>query len=517
MTSARKDGSWSCCYCCIDMPSYATKCSLCNLDTRRGAGVGGGSGGGGGEDSWKCWNCETKNPESAANCKECNRWRYEEVVDKIEERSEVVKADAPTWACAQCTFANVLERHACEMCGGAAAAMSATTITTTTEKESKPPPVQSETKKLKKRTHVVLVDSVSEDAKRRQTRKHEMSAPISLQTEQVLTLEKSTTVLSEDPKQQQSVLPATPPPAPQSSQPVEVQRTIESIPPVVVPTYNVAARPFVMSPSFFPSSRVRGRLYLSVDIECEGKEHERGILAIGMVLGTGDGRVLATRAFCGRASPFGIDERTWKEFWIKYQHVLERIASEAVDDHIGAMYNWLVSLEKLFGPFGRSNKHNVDLHIVSDNPAYDIGRINLELYKRGYRTSLAEMFKDYVPTDDPTEQIRGLTADRRAQVKTWIKTPHTHWPVDDAMRTYEQRCGVEAVIKAMHAEEAAVAAVVAASLNGNGAVEHKRSNSSDEAPPPPPPPSTTTATTTETDKTREFTNMAEIYPSNFDA
>jgi len=210
-----------------------------------------------------------------------------------------------------------------------------------------------------------------------------------------------------------------------------------------LPPASSAFVPLVTTPAAPPVKRY----YLAVDIERSGPEFMRGILAIGACFGTSDGTILLQRAFCAKVPPpEAFEKRCWAEFWVKFPAVLARIDAESVDDPIGDFRTWALALQSKYGPFGRRFKATTEFRLVSDNPAYDIGMMNLEFFKHGFTHSLAEMFDDYVPTDDPSERVRGLTAEQRARVEALCTAPHDHWPVNDATRIFQQRCAFESVV-----------------------------------------------------------------------
>ena len=189
------------------------------------------------------------------------------------------------------------------------------------------------------------------------------------------------------------------------------------------------------------------KYFLAVDIERVGPDFKYGILAIGACFGTSDGTIIEQRAFCAKVPPAeNFDPKCWSEFWSKYPEVLKRINGAATGAPITLFHHWLLELQIRFGPFGRKHKDKVNFKLVSDNPAYDIGMINLEFFKLGLTRSMAEMFDDYVPTDDPSEQVRAMTADQKKRVDAFIKAPHDHWPVNDATQIFQQRCGIAAVL-----------------------------------------------------------------------
>lgn len=187
--------------------------------------------------------------------------------------------------------------------------------------------------------------------------------------------------------------------------------------------------------------------YLAVDIERVGAGFHYGILAVGACFGKSNGTIIEQPAFCSKVPPQeGFDPVCWSTFWHKFPKTLERIDKEAIPNHIEALHTWLLNLETKYGPFGRKHKDKVVLRLLSDNPAFDIGMINLEFNKAGLPRPMAEMWDDYVPTDDPTEQVRGLTEEQMVVVNSFITCENNHWPVDDATRIFQMRCGITAVL-----------------------------------------------------------------------
>jgi len=217
-------------------------------------------------------------------------------------------------------------------------------------------------------------------------------------------------------------------------------------------------------------------LYLTVDIERWGKQFYHGVGAIGACFGDAGGNIIEQKAFCSKVPPKDdFEKRTWDEFWSKHPDVLARIDAAAVPNALGAFKEWVLDIEKKHGPFGRKHRGNVKLKLISDNPAYDIGNINLELFKTevadlllaievdekldldflhrqmktlGQGCALAELFDDYVATDDPSEQIRHMTPLQKQLVAEHVTAPHDHWPVNDATQIYQQRVGVKRVADA---------------------------------------------------------------------
>lgn len=190
------------------------------------------------------------------------------------------------------------------------------------------------------------------------------------------------------------------------------------------------------------------RFILAIDIERQGGDFDYGILAIGVCFGEEDGTILKTAMF---AKPVpGVEEfdkKCWDDFWSKNQDVLVEIGKHGTDNHIQKFREWLAALEIEYGPFGRKHQDSVKLKLASDNPAYDLGHIMVEFNKIGIPRGVAECFDDYVPTDDPSEQERGLTKAERAEAHSFVTAKHTHNPVDDATGIFQLLCGVKHVLE----------------------------------------------------------------------
>ena len=170
---------------------------------------------------------------------------------------------------------------------------------------------------------------------------------------------------------------------------------------------------------------------LSVDVEMAGPELNRDLLAIGVTFGSKDGTIIKQAAFCSRVpKPEEFHPRTWSEFWVKHQPILERINAAATDNPIQEFNDWVRDLEKQYGPFGRKHKQKVRFNLITDNPGCDIGRINVALMLKvdPKHPGLAEMFDDYASTEDPTEQVKGMTPDQVREANRLVTAPHDHWP-----------------------------------------------------------------------------------------
>lgn len=203
--------------------------------------------------------------------------------------------------------------------------------------------------------------------------------------------------------------------------------------------------------------------FLAVDIESCGKGD---ILAIGATFGKKDGTVIESRAFCSKVptTADGYDKRTWEDFWIKHPDILARIDAEAIEDHIGVFHDWLLGLEKVYGPFGRRHRDTVHLRLVTDNSAFDIGEIDT-YFKPRFGHGLKHMFDDYVPDDNPTEQERFLLPGEQLLVESLVTAVHDHYPAHDSLQDFQRQCALELVAANRKHAQVQYAAELAATKN----------------------------------------------------
>jgi hypothetical protein len=196
-----------------------------------------------------------------------------------------------------------------------------------------------------------------------------------------------------------------------------------------------------------PDNKHPKRYILAVDIERTGKAFKYGVWAVGACFGTDDGQVLEVAQYaCHKEDVVDYDPETWSDFWVKFPEIRRKINSFAVKDPIGEFHNWLVQLQEKYGPFGRKYNKRAKLTLASDNPAYDFGHLMVEFAKKGFERGIAEMFDDYVSTEDPSEQDNALLPDERVEVQASLAVPHSHEPIDDAMMIFQQLVGVRKVL-----------------------------------------------------------------------
>ena len=188
--------------------------------------------------------------------------------------------------------------------------------------------------------------------------------------------------------------------------------------------------------------------YCSIDIEKSQSVQGVGIIAVGLVLTNGAGVVLEEKCFSTAGATWLFDWRTML-FWADHPAILERIDENSRDSPLTAeaLDQWLRDINVKYGPFGRQHSRKRQFRWICDNPAYDIGQVNL-LLSRTFPESkpLAEYFDDYVPTSDPTEQYEGLLKAEKDIVDEQLVTPHSHYPTEDAKRDIEMYVAIRSVL-----------------------------------------------------------------------
>jgi hypothetical protein len=168
-----------------------------------------------------------------------------------------------------------------------------------------------------------------------------------------------------------------------------------------------------------------------------GPDLTHELLAAGIVLGTGDGKVLFKRLFGTRARQEDFDKKTWDEFWCKFPDALAQIEAAATARPIKDVYDCLMGVEEKYGPLGRRHEKKVVFKFISDNPGYDLGKLAVAFRDAGYKRLPQEIFDDYVSCQDPTEQMRTMSPQTKQRVLARVKTQKDHNPVNDALRNYE--------------------------------------------------------------------------------
>lgn len=206
-----------------------------------------------------------------------------------------------------------------------------------------------------------------------------------------------------------------------------------------------------------PSCRTKdSKLYVAIDWESAGDLFEEPLLAAGVVVGDGNGKVLSKETFCCKVPPREqFNQRTWTEFFMRKptaengmfdgQALLTRIHNEAKYDDsealVGAVYKHIIDKVAELGE-GRQ------LVLLSDNPVFDLGKFDAMLLKYGIsKAPLRHSFAGgYVKVYDPSEQMHGLLEHEKPLVKNLITASHSHWPSDDALHIYQQQLAIFEVV-----------------------------------------------------------------------
>lgn len=190
--------------------------------------------------------------------------------------------------------------------------------------------------------------------------------------------------------------------------------------------------------------------YCAIDIEKSRAELGTGVIAVAFVFTDENGVVLEKACFSKSFNDSDFDESTGR-FWSNHQDVLVRISENAKTSPLvwRDVIEFVHSLETKYGPFGRKFANEREFRWICDNPAYDIGQINLMMHLEDKKNPpLAEMFTEYVPTSDPTEQYRTLLDDEKEFVDSQLKSPHSHYPTEDALRDIEMYVAIQKVLEA---------------------------------------------------------------------
>jgi hypothetical protein len=201
-----------------------------------------------------------------------------------------------------------------------------------------------------------------------------------------------------------------------------------------------------------------GTIYVALDIEKAGPHPDQPVLAIGAVVASRDdsqrhGLVLLRRSWfmkhpcldCGidasedELRDTGFDLDTWRNFWLGNQAALAHIRANASDEaeQWESFRAFVDSLESLAPPVADGGPPEVVL--VSDNPLFDLGQIDLQLFRRFARSSVRYSAQGrYRQVVDPSERLEVMRAlepslTEALQARVDKTSPLTHRPEDDAM------------------------------------------------------------------------------------
>ena len=191
-------------------------------------------------------------------------------------------------------------------------------------------------------------------------------------------------------------------------------------------------------------------VYLALDIECTGENPwTSSVIAIGACLGRQDGTVLEQRFWYLQPLPGeSMSTKTHTEFWDKNADVLKVIESGAKPG-VGQVREFTEWLRALAGKYA-------ELELVSDNPSFDLGRIDILIGRAGLGTEFGSIrymgSNRYIKARDPSSELRAAkrigTKERvellLAQWRAHYRVPvHDHLPMNDATSIYYDQVFVE--------------------------------------------------------------------------
>lgn len=195
-------------------------------------------------------------------------------------------------------------------------------------------------------------------------------------------------------------------------------------------------------------NETRQLYYLTLSTVRLSNDLDAPVMAIGACFGSSDGKVLHSRIFCTTPHT-DADKEAWRLFWRSQEWIVQRMQNVATENHILAFRTWLVELQATYGFVGR-NSTNASaplLHFVSENPIYDMGGVNSEFVKLGHKKPLALFYDDFVPTDDPKQQMCGLRESARRSVRAAAKCQKSSWPVHMAKRSFQRMCKIHSILE----------------------------------------------------------------------
>lgn len=201
-----------------------------------------------------------------------------------------------------------------------------------------------------------------------------------------------------------------------------------------------------------PNRRVR---YIALDIECPGANVLKNpIIAVGMAwVDRNDaddsivcaGSRLWTFPF-KRPDPQSdewstFEPRCWNEFWINQQHTLSMIERHTAGQQFASEKDiWNDIRATLDGLTMQTKANQGKAVLVSDNPAYDIGRINTELSRYDIQTFDYLSKETGAPRSYSSVRFTGTIQRLNKLGKLHIKYDvpdipfqHDHMPQNDAM------------------------------------------------------------------------------------
>lgn len=207
-----------------------------------------------------------------------------------------------------------------------------------------------------------------------------------------------------------------------------------------------------------PANERADAYYLALDWESAGDGWDHALLACGVVFGDQLGSVIESRRFCRTVPPraeFQADTWEWwheppsaKNDFFDGAALLARIDEQATftttPEIVKAVFDYVLSFETRFGPFGRGFGKLV---LLGDNVLFDYGKMDAILCANKLTSKpIRQSFSGYVKVYDPSEQLRALSDVDKYKVQARITAKHSHDPVDDALHIYQMQCAIDVVI-----------------------------------------------------------------------
>jgi hypothetical protein len=172
------------------------------------------------------------------------------------------------------------------------------------------------------------------------------------------------------------------------------------------------------------------QVYIAIGIETGGAGFQHPVIAVGICYGNSKGYY--KKRWCIDFDINDFEGICYNEFWSNHISILNDFKKEAVSADIA----WS-DISKFFDNLETEFPH-ANFVIVSDNPAFDIARVDYELFTRLGRLGCRHIGK-YRRVMNPNEQR--LFFPGKVQMKELVKSlaPHTHYPDDDAEGLFLQQ------------------------------------------------------------------------------
>jgi hypothetical protein len=179
-----------------------------------------------------------------------------------------------------------------------------------------------------------------------------------------------------------------------------------------------------------------GKFAIALDIEGTGARLSAPVVAIGVCVGNVEtGEVISTSTWCLKM-PLDdkIEAKCMVEFWQKNMELWHEIDRNAIPAN-QAFREFADYLDAVYEDYGDS------LVILSDNPCYDLARLDLGLERFVQRLPVRYSPKgDYTCVCDPSEQMTALPKKIAQEIRENANKlcPATHWPSEDATNIFYQ-------------------------------------------------------------------------------